>query len=153
MLGLMSGDRVKTTSTGAVPLDTLVHSGVRQAPDVDALATRALRQASILVWNYHDVNAPAPPISTSVIVRGIPDGIDRVLVTQYRIDDTHSNAYTVWQKMDSPQHPNEQQYAQLKAAGQLQLLDSPAWLDVHDGMLALSNEIPRQGITLLQLSW
>lgn len=153
MLGLMSGDRVKTTSTGAVPLDTLVHSGVRQAPDVDALATRALRQASILVWNYHDVNASAPPISTSVIVRGIPNGIVRVLVTQYRIDDTHSNAYTVWQKMDSPQHPNEQQYAQLKAAGQLQLLDSPAWLDVHDGMLALSNEIPRQGITLLQLSW
>jgi len=153
MLGLMSGDRVKTTSTGAVPLDTLVHSGVRQAPDVDALATRALRQASILVWNYHDVNAPAPPISTSVIVRGIPDGIDRVLVTQYRIDDTHSNAYTVWQKMDSPQHPNEQQYTQLKAAGQLQLFDSPAWLEVHDGMLALSNEIPRQGITLLQLSW
>jgi xylan 1,4-beta-xylosidase len=153
MLGLMSGDRVKTTSTGAVPLDTLISNGVRLDPDVDALASRTPRQASILVWNYHDVDAPAPPTATSVIVDGIPAGIDRVLVTQYRIDGSHSNAYTVWQQLGSPQHPDAQQYAQLRAAGQLQLLTSPTWVEVRNGMLALPTDMPRQSIALIQLNW
>ena len=153
MLGLMAGDRVKSTSTGAAPLGTLVRSGVREAPDVDALATRAQREAAVLVWNYHDVNAPATASPTSITVEGIPAGIDRVVVTEYRIDDTHSNAYSAWQKMGSPQHPDEQQYAELKAAGQLQLLNSPVWLDVHKGMLEVKTQMPRQGIALFRLSW
>jgi xylan 1,4-beta-xylosidase len=153
MLGLMSGDRVKTTSTGAVPLDTLVRTGVRQNPDVDAFATRTPRQASILVWNYHDVNAPAPSTATSLIVQGITAGVNRVQLNQYRIDDTHSNAYALWQQMGSPQHPDAQQFAQLQAAGQLQLRTSPEWLEAHDGTLEISSEMPRQGVALFQLIW
>jgi len=153
MLGLMTGDRVKTSSTGAVPLDTLVQTGVRQDPDVDALATGAPGRASILVWNYHDSNAPAPSTAASIKVEGIPAGVDRVLVTQYRIDDTHSNAYTVWQQMGSPQHPDAQQYAQLQRAGQLQMFGSPAWVDVHGGAVDLSSEMPRQSVALFQVSW
>ena len=55
MFGMMSGDRVKAESTGAVPLSTLVSIGVRQRPDIDAFATRANRDAAVLLWNYHDV--------------------------------------------------------------------------------------------------
>ncbi len=153
MLGLMSGDQVKVTSTGAVSLDTLLRTGVRQAPDVDALAAYASRRASILVWNYHDIYAPAPSTATTVIIRGIPAGVDRVLLTQYRIDDTHSNAYTVWQQMGSPQHPDAKQYAQLQAAGQLQPLASPTWLNVHNGTVEISSEMPRQAVALYQLTW
>ena len=153
MLGLMSGKLAKVISTGAVPLDTLVHSGVRQDSDIDALATYASRQASILTWNYHDINTPAPSTTTSVMVHGIPSGVDRVRVTQYRIDDMHSNAYTVWQQMGSPQHPDAQQQAQLQAAGQLQLFTSPSWLDVHNGTIQLSAEMPRQSVALYQLTW
>ncbi len=153
MLGLMSNDRVVTTSTGAVPLDTLISNGVRESPDVDALAAIAPRQASILMWNYHDVDAPALSTPTSVSIQGIPAGVDRVLLTQYRIDDAHSNAYTAWQKLGSPQHPDAQQYAQLQAAGQLQLFTSPAWIDIHNGKLELSTDMSRQSIALIQLTW
>jgi len=153
MFGMMAGDRVKTTSSGAVPPDTLLNVGVRQEPDVDAFATRSAREAAVLVWNYHDVNQPAPATPTTVTVRGIPKGIERVLLEHYRIDDTHSNAYTVWQKMGSPQHPTAQQYVELQSAGQLQLLASPAWLDVNHGEVKISTEMPRQGISLLHLKW
>ncbi len=153
MLGLMAGDRAMTTSTGAVPLDTLIRAGVREGPDVDALATSAPGRASIMVWNYHDVNAPAPSTGTSVVVEGIPAGVRRVLLTQYRIDESHSNAYSVWQQMGSPRQLDDRQYSLLKAAGQLELFDSPAWLDVEGGAVKLSLELPRQGIALLQLSW
>jgi xylan 1,4-beta-xylosidase len=120
---------------------------------VDGFATRSVKEAAVLVWNYHDVNQPAPATPTTVTIHGIPAGIDRVLLEHYRIDDAHSNAYTVWQKMGSPQHPTAQQYADLRDAGQLQLLTSPEWLDVKNGEVKVSTELPRQGISLLHLKW
>lgn len=153
MLGLMSGDRVHATSTGAAPLDALLHTGVRQNPDVDALATLAARRASILVWNYHDSNAPGGNSATSIDVRGLPAGVHRALVTQYRIDDTHSNAYTVWQQMGSPQHPDGPQIAQLQAAGELQMFGSPMWVDVRGGAVDLQSELPRESVALFQVTW
>lgn len=153
MFGLMSGNRVKATSTGAVPLDTLVETGVRQQPDIDAFATRSTHEAAVLLWNYHDVNQPAPATPATIAIHGIPAGVHRVLLQHYRIDDTHSNAYTVWQHMGSPQHPTSQQYAELQAAGQLELFTSPIWLDVHNGQVDVSTEMPREGISLLHLKW
>lgn len=153
MLGLMWGNRVRVTSTGAVPLETLVTTGVRQVADVDALAAYAPRQASILMWNYHDVNEPSPSITTSLIVEGLPAGVERVLATQYRIDDIHSNAYAVWQQMGSPQHPDTQQLSQLQAAGKLQLFTSPVWLDAHNGTVKISAEMQRESVALFQLTW
>ncbi|QHN05506.1 beta-xylosidase [Granulicella sp. WH15] len=153
MFGLMAGDRVSTSSTGQVPLDTLVNAGVRQAPDVDALATRGDREAAVLVWNYHDVDGAAEATPTTVTISGIPAEVHRVLLQHYRLDDTHSNAYTVWLGMGSPQHPSTKQYAELKAAGQLQLLTSPEWLDVSDGQVKVVTEMPRQGTSLMHLIW
>jgi xylan 1,4-beta-xylosidase len=153
MFGLMSGDRVKTTSTGAVPLDTLVSTGVRDTPDVDAFATHSAKEAAVLLWNYHDVNQPADASPTTVTITGIPAGIHRVLLQHFRIDDTHSNAYAVWQHMGSPQHPTSQQYAELQSAGQLQLLTSPRWLVVNNGQVEVATEMPREGISLLHLTW
>lgn len=153
MFGMMSGERVKTSSTGAVPLDTLVSTGVRQSADVDAFATRDNKQADVLVWNYHDVNQAAEEAPTTVTISGIPSGVHRVLLQHYRIDETHSNAYTVWQHMGSPQHPNSQQYVDLQAAGQLELLTSPIWLDVPNGQVKITTDMPREGISLLHLTW
>jgi xylan 1,4-beta-xylosidase len=153
MFGLMSGDRVKVQSDGAVSLDELVNTGVRQQADVDALATRQTNEAAVLVWNYHDVNKAAQATPTTVEVKGIPAGVHRVLLEHYRIDDTHSNAYSLWQKMGSPQHPTSEQYADLKAAGQLEVLTSPRWLVVNDGQIEVSTDLPRHGISLLHLSW
>ncbi len=153
MFGMMSGQRVQTTSSGQVSLDTLVSTGVRQTPDVDAFATLGNKEASVLAWNYHDVNEAAPATPTTITIHGIPSGVHRVLLEHYRIDQTHSNAYTAWQQMGSPQKPTSQQYADLQAAGQLQILTSPVWLDVKDGEVTLSTELPRESISLLHLTW
>jgi xylan 1,4-beta-xylosidase len=153
MLGMMSGSRVEASSTGSVPLDTLVSTGVRQAADVDAMATRDDRRAAVLLWNYHDADEAAPPTPAAVTVNGIPPGVTRVLLQYFRIDDMHSNAYTVWKQMGSPQQPTTEQYSQLQAAAGLQLFTSSRWMDVVDGKISLSTELPRQSISLLKLSW
>ena len=153
MAGLMRGERVMTASTGQLPLRELVTAGVRHAPDVDAFATRAEREAAVMVWNYHDDDVPAPDATVRVTVNGIPAGVKRVRLEHYRIDESHSNSYAAWKNMGSPQAPSSEQYAQLKAAGRLQLLTSPEWLDVVDGKVNLAMAIPRQAVSLLRLEW
>jgi len=153
MTGLMSGQRVSTSSTGQVPLDDILNTGVRQTPDVDAFATKADHEAAVLLWNYHDDDVPAVGAQVQVTIAGIPAGVKRVLLQHYRIDDTHSNSYTVWKEMGSPQTPTAKQYAQLKEAGQLQLLSSPEWLDVNGGKVTIGTGLPRQATSLMRLQW
>jgi xylan 1,4-beta-xylosidase len=153
MAGLMSGERVAATSTGQIPLDAILASGVKDAPDIDALATKATREAAVMVWNYHDDEAPADAADVNVIIAGIPPGTKKVLLEHYRIDDTHSNSYTVWKAMGSPQSPTPEQYEHLKEAGQLELLHSPDWIDVERGKVTIETKLPRQATSLLHLTW
>ena len=153
MAGMMGGERVATSSSGQVPLAEIVSDGVRQGPDIDAFATKAEHEAAIMVWNYHDDDVVAPAADVEVTITDIPVGVKKVLLEHYRIDDTHSNAYTVWKAMGSPQSPTPEQYAQLKAAGQLELLTSPEWLDVSNGKVTIGTSLPRQATSLMHLKW
>ncbi len=153
MAGLFSGDRVAAISSAQISAEDIVKSGVRQNPDIDAFATRAAHEASVMLWNYHDDDLPATGAQVTVKIAGIPAGVRRVKLEHFRIDDTHSNAFTVWKTFGSPQNPTAGQYAQLKAAGQLQLLTSPQWLDVTEGSVITATDLPRQATSLLHLQW
>jgi xylan 1,4-beta-xylosidase len=153
ILGLMGGERVRAISSGSVPLAVQVKTGVRVGSDIDVLATHDGSKAAVLLWNYQDAADEGVDTPVEVHVMGIPPGVRRVLVRHYRIDDTHSNAYTVWKGMGSPQQPTAAQYARLKAAEGLELLDSPIWVDTKDGPVRLSTVMPRLSVSLWELSW
>jgi xylan 1,4-beta-xylosidase len=153
MAGLMRGDRVKVESSGAAGLDKMLQDGVREAPDIDALATRGDREFAVLVWNYHDDELPASAAPVRVSIAALPSPAARVLLEHYRIDDEHSNAYTVWKQMGSPQEPSPEQYARLESAGQLQMLSSPQWRSAKDGTLELEFPLPRHGVSLIRGRW
>lgn len=156
MAGLMSrpgANRVKIESSSAVPLAAMLTEGVRGNPDVDALAVRSDRNISVLAWNYHDDDVPGPDANVRVEITGIPTGAPRVLLNHFRIDETYSNAWSAWKRMGSPQSPSAEQYTALEAAGQLQQLDSPRWIDTRAGIAKLDVTLPRQGVSLLQISW
>jgi xylan 1,4-beta-xylosidase len=127
-------------------------AGVRGNPDIDALAVRSDRELSVLVWNYHDDKTPAPDADVKIDIEGIPAVAKRVLLHHYRIDDTHSNSYTAWKKMGSPQQPTPEQHAALEAAGQLQELESPHWIDASP-QTSVDIRLPKEAVSLLQLSW
>ena len=99
MAGMMKGDRVKVESAGGVGLDKILAAGVRDAADIDGMATRADREMAVLVWNYHDDELAAAAAAVRVAMNGIPKAAAHVLVQHYRIDDEHSNAYTVWKQL------------------------------------------------------
>jgi xylan 1,4-beta-xylosidase len=151
MLGAMRGNRVRTTSSGAIDLEALLRSGVAGAPDVDAIATRGDREIAALVWNYHDDELAAEAAQVHLKIAGVAES--RVRVEHFRIDDEHSNAYTAWKQMGSPQKPTHEQQGRLEAAGQLELLTSPEWHTVKSGEMALDFALPRHGVSLVRVSW
>jgi xylan 1,4-beta-xylosidase len=153
MLGLMQGSRVKVESSATVGIDKILQSGVRDQADIDAMASRSDRSIRVLAWNYHDDDVAAPDSPVELKIAGVPPQARRVQLRHYRIDRDHSNAFTVWKEMGSPQTPTPEQYARLKAAGQLQLLDSPRWVDVKNGAIVLDFPLQRQGLSLVELSW
>ena len=111
MAGMLHGDQIKTQSDGAVGLDTMLTAGVRDRPTVDALATRSSRGISVMVWNYQDEDVAGPAATVHLELEGLPKDTTHVLVRHYRIDQDHSNAYTVWKNIGSPQQPSAEQYA------------------------------------------
>ncbi len=153
MFGMMGGTRAATTSTGEVPMATMLSTGVRGRPDVAAMATRGASEAAVLLWNYHDTVGEDEAAEVTVAVKGVPGTVRRALLEQYRIDGTHSNAYAVWMAMGSPQSPSAAQVAQLKQAGGLELMRSPEWVDVAEGKVVVKTQLPGESVGLLRLSW
>jgi xylan 1,4-beta-xylosidase len=153
MLGLLGKERVQVTSSGTQASEEIVLAGVRAQPDISAIATRKDREIEILIWNYHDDDLPFPAATIDLVVTGLPADARRGLLEHFRVDAIHSNAFTVWKEMGSPQSPSESERQRLDRAGQLQLLDSPAWVDMREGSVRLRFTLPRQGISLLRLSW
>jgi xylan 1,4-beta-xylosidase len=153
MLGLMGGERVEAVSDAAANLDSVLTSGVRAKAEVDAMATRHGSGAAVMIWNYHDDDVAVAPAVVTLRVTGLPMETKPVLLRHYRIDSEHSNALTAWKNMGAPQTPTPQQYDALEAAGQLSLLDSPRWLRSKAGIVDIRFELPRQGVSLLELAW
>jgi len=149
----MRGDRVAVESSASISVDAMISNGVREGPDIDAIATKSGDAVSVLMWNYHDDDVPAAAAPARISITGLPASAGRVLLKHYRIDRDHSNAFTVWKQMGSPQNPTPEQYARLDSAGQLQLLESPRWLRSESGRVEVSFALPRQAVSLVQVSW
>ena len=153
MLGLLGRDRVEVVNPAALSAEQTLRDGVRGAPDIGAIATRSQRRMDVLVWNYHDDDVPFPNASVDLRIAGLPEDANRALIEHFRLDATHSNAFTVWKEMGSPQSPSAAAYSRLQQAGELQLVNSPAWISLSRGKADIQFALPRQGVSLLRLSW
>ena len=60
MFSQMGAERLAVNSDGAVPLDAIVNGGVRDRPDVAALASRDGSRVTIMAWHYHDDDVAGP---------------------------------------------------------------------------------------------
>jgi xylan 1,4-beta-xylosidase len=149
----MHGRRLAVKSDSAVPLDDIIRHGVRQSPDVSALAALGTNELSVLVWHYHDDDVAGPVADIALALAGLPADVKSATVTHYRIDADHSNAFAAWQRMGSPLQPTAEQFAQLENAAQLATLGAPKHLSVTDGKALLTFDLPRQAVSLVVLKW
>ena len=151
MLGKLGGDWIAAESSGQLPLDDILARGVRDTADVGCVATRDEGGVSILVWNYHDEDSDLEETASLTIdVEGPPNA--RVRCSEFRMDADHSNAFSVWKAMGSPQQPAAEQLAELEAASQLAQLSAEE-SEVEDGRLQLECDLPRRGVGLFRIAF
>ena len=125
---------------------------IRDRADINALASLDENTASVMVWNYHDNDLPAPDAEITLNIEGL--STKRVLIHHYRVDKQYSNSYTEWREMGAPQQVTNRQYEVLEKSGQLDLLTSPQWQDVpENGNIPIIFSLPRQGVSLIHLTW
>jgi xylan 1,4-beta-xylosidase len=150
MFSRMSGKRLSVQSDSAIALEDILGQGVRGKPDVTALASLDTNRLCVLIWHYHDDDVAGPDAAVALTLEGI--GFDKATLQHFRIDQEHSNAFTAWKKMGSPQQPTGEQYAQLEKAGQLAALE-PGTAQIENGRMNVTFALPRQAVSLLVFSW
>jgi xylan 1,4-beta-xylosidase len=154
MFAQMGPERLPATSSAQIPLTEIVDKGVRTAPDVGVLASRASKQIAVMVWHYHDDDVAGPDAAVKLALAGLPADLKAAKLTHTRIDQQHSNAYAEWLRMGSPVAPNETQYAQLEKVSELTpLTGAPATVAIANGAATLDFTLPRQCVSLLVVSW
>ena len=154
MFSRMYGDRVTAESDAAMPLQEIMRLGVREKPDVGALASNDGKKLCVMVWHYHDDDVKGDDAGVELALAGLPANVSEAKLTHYRVDEYHSDAYDAWRRMGSPIAPNERQYRQLQEASNLaKLADAPATVRVEQGMATLKFTLPRQGVSLVLVEW
>jgi len=71
----------------------------------------------------------------------------------FRMDQEHCNAFAAWKRMGSPQNPRPEQYAELEKAGQLTAISAAEKIQLVQGKATVRLELPRQGVSLVKVSW
>ncbi|MCP5525751.1 MAG: beta-xylosidase [Verrucomicrobiales bacterium] len=152
MMSRMRGEQLAAESDRAIGLDAILADGVRDRPDVAALASAQGNHLWILCWHYHDDDLPGPDAAVTLRLDGLlaDPGIARV--RHFRVDERHSNAYAAWLRMGSPPAPGVEPYARLERAGRLAMLGRPTTEAIKEGTLILDFALPRQAVSLLEVT-
>jgi xylan 1,4-beta-xylosidase len=150
MFGILKGEQLALTSSGNEGIGEIERRSVVGVPDVSAIATRHGSSVDVLIWNYEDEDLPASAAEVRLEVAGCD--AKRVRVTEYRMDEDHSNAYAAWLKMGSPEQPTAGQVEQLNKASELAVVRSGSE-PVAAGKISLRMTLPRQGVALMRLTW
>ncbi len=150
MFSKMNGQQLLTRSDAAISLDEITRRGVRAKPDVSALASSDGKSVTVLLWHYHDDDVTGPFANVELTLRGLPATKRLSSVQHFRIDENHSNAFSAWKTMGSPQSPTPRQYAELEQAGKLATLKAPNIMETEQGT-KFKIELPRQAVSLLVL--
>jgi xylan 1,4-beta-xylosidase len=75
-------------------------------------------------------------------------------VEHFRIDETHSNSYSAWVRMGSPQQPTREQYAELERASDLQALVPARRVTIDErGQVVETFNLPRKSVSFVKVTW
>jgi xylan 1,4-beta-xylosidase len=151
MFSRMSGDRLRVQSDAAVSLEDMLKTGVRDKPDISALAARDGKRITILAWHYHDDDLSGPEASIMIQLTNPPEGTPKQ--TRTLIDESHSNSFIAWLALASPQKPSADQIRLLEEASRLTPASDQTELKSVNGNTEIRFKLARQGVTLLELEW
>ena len=123
---------------------------IRAYPCVDGLAARQGSSVQVLVWNQ----VADQYASGSREVRVKIDGLGHsgpVRVSEYRIDESHSNAHTLWEGLGCPDWPDQGQIEAMRERESLESAGPSRLVLPSGGAVELVVTLPVQSVSLLIL--
>ena len=90
------------TATAPCRLDAMLKAGVREKPDVAALASLDAKPRASSPGTTTTTTCRAPRGESPCRSKGSAMKQGKAKLQHFRIDETHSNAYTAWQRLGSP---------------------------------------------------
>ncbi len=152
MFGQIRGKQLIVENDKAFSAEYLRTKGVHDSvADVSAMATADNKAAYILFWNYYDEDTLAPDATVKLQLKNVP--AKKVIINQYQIDENHSNSYTTWKKMGSPQQVSKEQYSILEKSGKLQSYQKQKAVLIQNGAFNTNINLPGHAVSLLKISW
>ena len=132
---------------------TRVMSGGGTSSDgVDGLVTKSAAEdeLQIIVYNAYSTVKTTGSDSVTVNVSNLPAALagKEVFVTQFLVDETHSNPYSVWVAQGKPKSPTEAQWQDMRKAQHLALAQ-PVSKKTVDTSFTTSFTLNKQGATLI----
>jgi len=132
----------------------LMSAGGTGGDGVDAMATmsQAGDELQILVYDYYAKLNSSGSDMVTINLSNVPSAMagKQVFVTQFVVDETHSNPYSVWTGQGKPTTPSETQLQALRAAQHLALMQ-PVSTTTLNTSYTTSFTMNRQSGTLLIL--
>jgi xylan 1,4-beta-xylosidase len=132
----------------------LQSSGGVGGDGVDAMAAKsdAEDEIQIIVYDYFATIKTTGSDSVTMNVNNLPPALvgKEIFVTQFMVDQTHSNPYSVWVNQGSPKSPTEAQLQEMRTAQHLALLQ-PVTKKTVNTSFSTSLTLNRQSGTLIIL--
>jgi len=151
MYAHMGTQQVAFESAGAQ--DTLAYAdlwGMDAPPDIGGFATLSGNKSlEVLIYNHHDDWDRRGEYAIDLEIANLPFASDKVRVTHYRIDQSHSNAYSEWLRQGQPIYPAPGQRAAIAARDGLELLAPSQQFQLDSGKLRLEFSLPVHGVSLV----
>jgi xylan 1,4-beta-xylosidase len=133
LLGKLGLERLKLESSGNI--------------NVDGMATTSDGNIQIMIYNYNqDVkDRELRKVELSVI---LPSSKSYRL-THYRIDENHSNGYSVWKSLGKPLTPSDYQMNQIKSRQGLELYEPEKIIKPKNNIVMVPLEMPHHSVSLM----
>ncbi len=125
-----------------------------ETPTVTAIAARdGDRRVTMLISRFEgeEIKNLAPPIPVELNVAMPWTKLTDATVTHWRIDENHSNAYTIFRKLGSPRKPSPEQIAAIRERMDLETLDKPRRKKIAADY-TLRMQLPCNAVSLIEIT-
>lgn len=133
--------------------DRLEIKGTRYGDPIHGIATKGY-DGSIKIVLYHLIegdtyNNRIKTYTVNLTITACPKS--EYTLETYVVNETHSNAYTLWQKMGSPNYPDSEKLHTLQSKDDLELLEPISKIKLENGIFKKQISIQNNSIIFLRL--
>ena len=136
--------------TGPVRLSLTGGSGDADGVDGFATLSQDTTQLAVLIYNYYqDFTTTGNDNTVSLTINNMPFKSGLLTVSHFRVDSTHSNPYSVWERQGKPTTPTTAQMDSLNAAQNLTEAEPQSQINFTGAAFTKTFTLPQWGVSLL----